>query len=91
VKNETLLWIAGGTVLVGAAGAAIYFATRKPTSSAGVPPKVPGGGSSAMPSGKEQSNPTPSYQASTLPLELQTFANWLAQNSKLLNPDTGNQ
>lgn len=84
------LYALGGVAALTAAGVGIYYATKKPTLGGGG-----GGGGGSSGGGTTQGNgssakPAPSYQANALPLELQSFAQWVATHSQLINPITGN-
>jgi hypothetical protein len=88
-NTKTILLALGGLATLAAAGTAIYYATKKPAletgskKSSGVPsddgkPSTDGGAATTA----------PSAIADAMPLELQTFANWLSQHSKLIDPET---
>jgi hypothetical protein len=87
-NTKTILFALGGLATLAAAGTAIYYATKKPALETGskkssVPsedgkPSTDGGATTT----------TPSAIADAMPLELQTFANWLSQHSKLIDPET---
>lgn len=87
--TKTLLWVLGGTAVVGAAGTAIYFATKTPAATG---PQLPGGGAVTPPGGGGATPPPlppKSYVATFNPV-MQSFAQWLSQNSKLID-QSGNQ
>jgi len=85
MKTQTIVYVVGGLAVLGAAGAAIYFATKKPELTQGG--AAPGGDTNPKPKEQPKQTTTPTYQASALPLELQSFANWVNQNSHLLDQE----